>query len=120
MTKTRSLCLAALLMTTAACTSLGVPALRIDASETDREELRRVIAGALGTTVVIGRDAFTANHRVGFGPPMNSRTAAATGRLSEPPAIFELRSRGGRCYLVHADTGETYSLASVRCRVIER
>ncbi len=116
----RSIGLAVLAIVTSGCTSVGVPALRVDATETDREELRRVIADALGTTVVIGRDAFTDDHRVGFGPPMTARTEAATGRISEPPAIFELRSRAGRCYLVHADTGQTYSLESVRCRVIER
>ena len=116
----RALTIGASVLSLSACVAAPVPALRVAPSERDQSELREVIADVLGTQVVIGREAFVDNYRLSLGPPMTAQTERATGRLTEPPAIFELRTRAGQCYLVHADTGKTQSLNDVRCRAIER
>jgi hypothetical protein len=98
--------------------SRGTPAVMIDPTAENRQELARVIHEALGEVpVTLADDALTASNMLSLehARPRDPEGRLLNGRELTRPETFELFKRGSRCVLVQSKTGREWTLHHVRC-----
>ncbi len=100
-----------------AVTSNADPAAIMDPTPAGHADIERAVAAALGTEVLIAEDALTTSSvlTIERRTPRTMEGRVATGRVLDPPEVFQLVLDDDRCVLVHRRTGEPYPLENVRC-----
>lgn len=108
-----------------ACASMAqddAPALIVDASESTRAELERIIGEALGSPdVLIANDALTRESALFIDrkPARDATGQRLSGRDYGRPERFDLVKREDKCVLVHSSTQRRYELSDVRCESVK-
>ena len=99
-----------------AMTSTAAPAI-MDPTPAGRADIEQAVAAALGTEVLIAEDALTTSSvlTIERRTPRTMEGRVATGRVLEPPEVFQLVLEDDRCVLVHRRTGDAYPLKNARC-----
>ena len=102
----------------AAAPPASAPAAIIDSTPAGRADIRKAVASALGTDVLVAKDALTTSNLLVIEPRRQQSIEGRVGggRIMTPPDIFRLVLVGDRCVLVHARTGAAYPLENTRCR----
>ena len=109
----------------AACQSIGsdepadVAALRVGSTPASMAEIRDRVEKALpGRGILLASDAFTKSSLLVIERRRHERLEGAlvTGVADEAPHRFRLILDGGRCELVHLNTGRRHALTRTRCR----
>lgn len=111
--------LASLWLTVCCATaSTGAPAAIMDSTPAGHADIARAIAAALGTEVLIADDALTTSSilTIERRAPRTTEGRVGTGRVLDPPEVFQLLLDDDRCVLAHPRTGESYPLENARCR----
>lgn len=100
-----------------AMTSTAAPAAIMDSTPSGHADIEQAVATALGTEVLIADDALTTSSvlTIERRSPRTMEGRVATGRVLDPPEVFQLVLDDDRCVLVHRRTGEPYPLANARC-----
>ena len=95
-----------------------VPAVIIDPTPQSRDELLRVVTGALnGASVKLAEDALTRSSLLTIerNQPRDLQGRFPSGRELGTPEQFQLVVNGSRCVLVHRRDGERWELAETTC-----
>lgn len=100
-----------------AAASAGAPAAIMESTPTGHADIAQAVAAALGKEVLIADDALTTSSvlTIERRTPRTMEGRVGTGRVVDPPEVFQLVLDGGRCVLVHLRTGESYPLKNARC-----
>ena len=104
-----------------ACASMAQdaqPAVLVDANDSTRAELVRIVGMALGNSdVLIANDALTRESSLFIErkPARDATGQRLTGRDYDKPERFDLVKQGVKCLLVHSSTHERYELKNMRC-----
>lgn len=103
-----------------AMTSTAAPAAIMDPTPAGRADIEQAVAAALGAEVLIADDALTTSSLLTIERrmPRTMEGRVATGRVLEPPEVFQLvldDVDDDRCVLVHRRTGDAYPLKNARC-----
>ena len=100
-----------------AMTSTAAPAAIMDPTPAGRADIEQAVAAALGAEVLIADDALTTSSLLTIERrmPRTMEGRVATGRVLEPPEVFQLVLEDDRCVLVHRRTGDAYPLKDARC-----
>ena len=101
-----------------AITSTAAPAAIMDPTPAGRADIEQAVAAALGAEVLIADDALTTSSLLTIERrmPRTMEGRVATGRVLEPPEVFQLVLEDDRCVLVHRRTDVAYPLENTRCR----
>lgn len=126
MTRTRAVIPACLI--SAACQSVGsdepgdVSALVAKPTSASTTEIRDVVENALpGRNILLANDAFTKSSLLVIERRRHERLEGtlSSGVADETPQRFRLVLTGGKCELVHLNTGQRHTLNRTRCRAEE-
>lgn len=100
-----------------AVTSTAAPAAIMDSTPAGHADIAQAVSAALGKDVLIADDALTTSSvlTIERRTPRTMEGRVGTGRVVDPPEVFQLVLDGGRCVLVHLRTGESYPLENARC-----
>jgi hypothetical protein len=104
------------------CVSIQTPAVIVEQSARGRNELARVIAGALHTQeIVLADDALTAAPilLIERSPARDERGLPLNGRDLSRPEVFRLFLVRGHCAITHAQSGRRWMLRDVQCRRVQ-
>ena len=112
----------------AACQGVGfdepadVPALLAESTPASTTEIRAVVERSLpGRRILLASDAFTKSSLLVIDRRRRERLdgTLSSGVADEMPQRFRLVLDGGKCELVHLNTGKRHPLERTRCRAEE-
>lgn len=112
----------------AACQSVGsdeptnVSALVAESTPASTTEIRDVVENALpGRNILLANDAFTKSSLLVIERRRHERLEGtlSSGVADETPQRFRLVLDGGKCEIVHLNSGKRHALNQTRCRAEE-
>ena len=95
-----------------------IPAVYVAHTDESFAELQAMVDAAIGTHVLLARDALTQRSTIAIGrmQPSTLNNPMPQGRVTEMPFRFNLVMRGDACFLLNAADESRYRLEKANCR----